>query len=339
MDNTLLLDIGKLLFGILILVYSGDLLVKGSVAIANYFKISPLVIGLTVVAFGTSAPELIVSMGAAISGHPEIALGNVIGSNIANIALVLGLTIIILPMPVAPQTIKRSWPIMFISGIMLYWSMYNGKISHYEGAIMVTLLILFIISSLRSVKKFPQATTTVPKPSNKYNIWIYILFVALASIGLAIGSKLLVIGASSVASSLGISERIISITIVAFGTSIPELTASVIAAFKKETDISVGNIIGSNIFNVFAVIGITSSIHEIPLVFNEFRIDLYFMIAFYILLLFVIIPLGFLFSANQATENSILKRYKAITGGYITRIEGAILFILYVSYIVLIFKT
>lgn len=338
MDSVLLFSIAKLIIGILILVYSGDLLVKGSVAIANRFKISPLVIGLTVVAFGTSAPELIVSMGAALTGHPEIALGNVIGSNIANIALVLGLTIIILPMPVSAQTIKRSWPIMFISGLVLYFSMYNGSISQIEGAVMFVMLIVFIILSIKGVKRFPP-TVSIPKPNNKYNIWIYIALVIIASFGLAVGSKLLIVGASKVAATIGISERIISITIVAFGTSIPELTASIIAAFKKETDISVGNIIGSNIFNVFAVIGITAGIHPITFNFTEFRVDIFFMMAFYVLLLFVIIPLAHLFSVGQSNEKLFTKRFKSITEGYITRTEGAILFILYVCYIVLILKS
>ena len=334
MDKSLLLDIGKLLFGILVLVYSGDYLVKGSVAIANHFKISSLVIGLTVVAFGTSAPELIVSLGAAISGHPEIALGNVIGSNIANIALVLALTVIILPMPVTPQTIKRSWPIMLISGIVMYAAMYNNSIGHFEGIMMFLLLILFIISSIKSADRFPQKIS-IPKPDNKHKISIYLLMVVLASAGLALGSRFLVIGASGVATSMGISERIISITIVAFGTSIPELTASIIAAFKKETDISVGNIVGSNIFNVFAVIGITSGIQIIPLNFSEFRIDLNFMLAIYLLLFIFIFPFK---EMAGAKGNGIINRYKNITGSNISRVEGTILLLVYVSYIILIFK-
>ena len=141
---------------------------------ANHFKISSLVIGLTVVAFGTSAPELIVSLEAAITGHPEIALGNVIGSNIVNIALVLALTVIILPMPVSTQTIKRSWPIMFISGLVLYVTMHNGIISHIEGLIMFALLILFIISSIKSSKRF-EVSIPILKPKNEYKIWVYLV--------------------------------------------------------------------------------------------------------------------------------------------------------------------
>jgi len=335
MDTQLIFDLGKLVLGIAILVYSGDYLVKGSVAIANHFKISALVIGLTVVAFGTSAPELIVSLEAAITGHPEIALGNVIGSNIANIALVLALTVIILPMPVAAQTIRRSWPIMFISCLVLYGAMLNGLITRVEGAVMFLLLILFIISSIKSSKRFP-IKVSVPKPENKYKIWVYMIIVLFASFGLAIGSRFLVLGASGIAGSMGISERLISITIVAFGTSIPELTASVIAAFKKETDISVGNIVGSNIFNVFAVIGITSSIQPISMNFSEFRIDLNFMVAIYLLLLLFILPMAYLLKKEKPF--SLIKKYKGISGSRISRTEGALLLLSYIVYVVLIFK-
>jgi len=278
---------------------------------------------------------LIVSFGAAISGHPEMALGNVIGSNIANIALVLGLTVLIMPMPVSQQTIKRSWPIMFVSGIVMYGFMTNNLIGRNEGILMFVLLILFIISSVKSAPRFPPEIK-IPKTANKYKIRVYLLLVVVASAGLAIGSKFLIDGASGLALNMGISERIISITIVAFGTSVPELTASVIAAFKKEADISVGNIVGSNIFNVFAVIGITAGFHAIPLSFHEFMIDLNFMMAFYLLLLIFILPLKELFQKNGL---SFTDRYKSITVGEITRIEGAVFIFLYVSYIFLIFKT
>ncbi|HKK82261.1 MAG TPA: calcium/sodium antiporter [Prolixibacteraceae bacterium] len=335
MDSSLI-SIIYLVLGIVLLVYSGDYLVKGATAIANHFKISSLVIGLTVVAFGTSAPELIVSLDAAVTGHPEIALGNVIGSNIANIALVLGLTVLILPMPVAQQTIKRSWPIMFVSGIVLYVSMQNNMVGHIEGILMFIALVLFIISSIKSSKRFP-VNINIPKPANKYPVWAYFVMVIIASTGLAFGSRLLVNGASSLAAELGISERIISITIVAFGTSLPELTASVIAATKKETDISVGNLVGSNIFNVFAVIGITSGIHVIDFSFAEFRVDLHFMMIIYTLLFLFIVPWKQIFS-KENRGNSVVGRYKNIRESVISRAEGGALFVLYIGYILLLFK-
>jgi cation:H+ antiporter len=329
MDLTLLLNFGLLAAGIVLLVLSGDYLVKGSVAIAHRFKISSLVIGLTVVAFGTSAPELIVSLDAAITGHPEMALGNVIGSNIANIALVLGLTVAILPMPVSEQTIKRSWPIMLLSGAVLFISMIDGKVTRGEGILMFIMLLMFIVSSIKSSKRFPPKVK-VPHIGNKNRTWVYFVMVTLAAAGLAVGSRFLVTGASALAAVAGISERVISITIVAFGTSLPELTASVVAAFKKETDISVGNIIGSNIFNVFAVIGITAGVNPIFFSFSEFSIDLWFMLAVYVLLFIFMLPFKSILKPAVSLKN--------IQGGLIMRAAGNILFVLYLGYIVVLFK-
>lgn len=333
MQQVLLLNIGFLISGIALLLYSGNILVKGSSAIAALFKISPLVIGLTVVAFGTSAPELIVSLDSAITGHPEIALGNVIGSNIANIALVLALTVIILPMPVAEQTIKRSWPVMFISGVILFVFMSNNLISRFEGVILFLMLILFIYSSIKSSNRFQQ-NINIPQIKTPHKPWAYIIMIILASVGLAIGSRLLVTGAASLAAEIGISERVISITVVAFGTSVPELTASIIAALKKESDISVGNIIGSNIFNIFTVLGLTSIVKPITFNFTDFKIDLWIMMGIYILLFFSILPLKKLFTSQK---QSIIQRYKNMHGGIISRIEGSIFIIIYIAYIFIIF--
>ncbi|MBN1924799.1 MAG: calcium/sodium antiporter, partial [Prolixibacteraceae bacterium] len=321
MDTSFFLNAGLLILGIALLVVSGNYLIKGGVGLASYFKLSSLVIGLTVVAFGTSAPELIVSLDAAITGHPEIALGNVIGSNIANIALVLAFTVIIMPMPVASQTIKRSWPWMLISGIALYLAMSNGEIVQMEGVVMVALLVVFILGAIRNSKKSPFVAENIKAP--KCSLWVCILMVVLASAGLAFGSRILVESASSIALRMGISERIISITVVAFGTSIPELTASIIAAAKKETDISVGNIIGSNVFNVFAVIGITSTIKPIQdFSVSGFRVDLHFMLAFFLLLFVFILPQRKLLRKDPTGQSTFFSRFKSVEGGWISRGEG-----------------
>lgn len=328
MDNQLLLDIAKLVIGLIVLVFSGDYLVKGGVAIAHHYKISTLVVGLTIVAFGTSAPELIVSANAAITGHPELALGNVIGSNIANIALILGLTVLILPMAVAKSTIKHSWPVMLVSAIALYLTMIDGKVGRIEGLLLFICLVLFILSSLKDSKK-ETAIVDIPKP--QYPLWLAIVIVLASSAGLALGSRLLVIGASSLAAYAGVSERVISLTLVAFGTSIPELTASIIAAFKKESDISVGNIIGSNIFNVFAVIGITSMLHPIGFQFSDFHSDLIWMFAISILLFLFILPY------KHFAENGLAGGWKSISGGRIGRLAGAVFVLFYILYIYLVF--
>lgn len=328
MMNSMWIECLKLVGGLIILVGCGDLLVKGAVNFARHFKISSLVIGLTIVAFGTSAPELVVSLIAAIKGAPEIALGNVIGSNISNIGLVLGVTALILPLPVVRSSMHRSWPIMMLSVFLFIVTFFDGTISRVEGFILVFGLILFILSSFRDGRKsseneiFEKPEVSIPKAS---------LYVLLASGGLALGSNLLVSGAENIAISLGVSERIIAITLVAFGTSVPELATSVMAALRKETDISVGNIIGSNIFNVFAVIGMTCIVKPIQSIGDEqlwtlFSFDMLVMLIVSLLLFILIV--GF----KRLTKKELFqgKTY------CLTRPAGFILLGSYIAYIILI---
>ncbi len=259
--------------GIVVLLISGRLLVMGGVELARYFKISSLVIGMTVVAFGTSAPELLVSISAALKGSPEISLGNVLGSNIANIGLVLAITGLIMPLSVQKDTIKYDWPIMMFSFVILFVMMWGNKITRLEGLFLVLLLVAYIwweIShSRKQMKENPEEY-----PESKMSIWVALLLIVISSIGLAKGADWLVDAAVKIAKDLGVSERVISITIVAIGTSLPELTASVIAALKKQPDLSVGNIIGSNIFNIFSIIGFTALIKPMKFDHIPFTIDL-----------------------------------------------------------------
>lgn len=323
---SIFLLISFLVIGIVLLMISGDYLIKGGVDLANRFKVSGLVIGLTVVAFGTSAPELIVSLDASITGHPEMALGNVIGSNIANIALVLGLTVLILPMPVSESTIKRSWPVMFMASIVLYFTMINNSISHGEGLLMVLLLVLFIYDSVRTGKRERKLVQEDDVVKPKYTMLGSLLIVVLSVAGLSLGSTLLIKGASGIALALGVSERVISLTVVAFGTSIPELTASIVAAFKKETDISVGNIIGSNIFNVFAVIGLSATVKKIEFSFLDFRIDLIYMLIIAACLLLFALPWKNMFGNGKPI-------WKNVIGGKLGRFAGLAFVAIYVVYL------
>lgn len=329
MMNSLFFQFLLLIAGIVVLMFSGDFLIKGGVALAHRFRVSNVVIGLTVVAFGTSAPELIVSMGAAFTHHPEIALGNVIGSNIANIALILGLTVLIFPMPVAASTIKRSWPVMMISAVGLCLAMLNNSIQSWEGALFFLGLLWFIYDSVR-YHKLEHDIDRIELPSPRYSLWLTILIIVGASVGLALGARLLIEGASRIAASFGVSERIISLTIVAFGTSIPELTASAIAALKKESDISVGNIIGSNIFNVFAVIGLTSLVKPIGFSCVEFKTDLMFMLLISVLLLLFMLPWKQIFSRITSERISSNTR---LQGGKLNRTGGMILLSIYLIYL------
>jgi len=305
----------EFLSGLALLIVSGKFLVDGGVSFARHFKIPTLVIGVTVVAFGTSAPELIVSVNAAITGNPEIAFGNIVGSNISNIGLVLGATAVLIPIPVNRISFRVDWPVMMFASILLYVFILNDLIGFWEGLTLFIILISYLLFTVnRSRKQKKEVANDNEKP--KFKLLLSIAIIILSSVGLAFGADFFVDGASTIAESWGVSKRVISITIVAFGTSAPELTASIIAALNKETDISIGNIIGSNIFNIMAVLGITSMVHEIPVDHIAFSFDIIFMLLVSILLFLFIFP------------------FKTI---YLNRVEGIFLVLSYIIYIALVF--
>ncbi len=248
--------------GLGLLVLGGNWLLKSAVALSLRLLIPRIVIGLTVVSFATSAPELIVSLKAAVDGFPDLALGNVVGSNIANLGLVLGLVIILGSMEVKMGFFTTDWPAMMLSSILLFAFIYfDGELLRYEGGIMLLGLIMFIIYLL----KF-QKTPIVNEPvttEQPMKLYMAILYLGLGGVALYFGSELLISGAVGMATYYGVSERIIAITVVSVGTSIPELAASVIAVMKKENAISIGNLIGSNIFNILGVLGLTALIKPI----------------------------------------------------------------------------
>jgi cation:H+ antiporter len=307
-----------ILIGLTLLVVGGEFLVRSSVALSFKLKLSKMVIGLTVVSFATSAPELLVSLQAALSGFSDISLGNVIGSNIANIGLVLGITAIITPLAVDKDFYKFNWPVMMLFSIALYFLLESGGVlSRMEGVFLIVALVLYLFFLIRRSRKahieVKGLDDTLEKTTNfKIAVWLIIGGVALWG-----GAELLVMGAVDVATMLGVSERVISVTVIAIGTSVPELAASVMAALKKEKALSLGNLIGSNIFNIASVLGITAIIQPIHLV-NEalLNFDIFWMLA----IAFILIPLAFL-----------PKRFQ------FSRYKGIILFVSYVAYIGLAF--
>lgn len=310
------MDYFFLILGFTILLISGDLLVKSGVALSSHFRISTLVVGVTVVSFGTSAPELVVSIGAALKDLPDIAIGSVIGSNISNIALVLGLTALIIKIPVTRPSVSFDWPFMMLASLLFYLFALNGILSFTEGIIFIILLAVFIFWSVRKSRMelirvnhvFAKARYTVP---------VSLLLLLASSAGLYLGATWLVDGAESIANRMGVSERVISVTIIAFGTSIPELATSVTAAVRNQLDISIGNIIGSNIFNILGILGVTSLIKSIP-VSIELRFDIFWMLAVSVLLLLFMLPYG----------RAAINRYK-----------GAALVMVYFLYIILVFSS
>jgi len=252
-----------LLVGLVLLILGGNWLLKSAVGFSLRLNIPKIVIGMTVVSFATSAPELIVSIKAALSGHADIAFGNVIGSNIANLGLVLAITIIISTISVEKAFYKTDWPVMMISSVLLYgFIAFDGILQRYEGIILVLSLFIFLVYLLK-FQKTPAVVDEMTEDDEELPLYKDILFLIIGGVSLWGGSELLIDGAVGMAKNFNISERIIGITIVSIGTSIPELAASVIAVLKKEKAISLGNLIGSNVFNILAVLGLTSIITPI----------------------------------------------------------------------------
>jgi cation:H+ antiporter len=264
LSNTILLIVG-----LAVLILGGELLVRGASRIALRLKMSPLVVGVTIVAFGTSAPELLISIQAALAGSPDITMGNVIGSNICNLALVLGVTALIAPIPVNSDSIKIDWPMTMGCTILLYFLVQEGYVNDYEGLGFILLLALYIIFIIRRSRKnhmSPQdlgIEVEAPTSGSTKNMLKDLSLILIGGAGLYFGSDWFVNSAKDLAIYMGISERIVGITVVALGTSLPELVTSVVAAFKKETDMALGNLMGSNIFNILSILGITSLIAEI----------------------------------------------------------------------------
>ena len=342
-----------ILLGILLLVKGGDYLIEGSVVIARRAKLSPMIIGLTVIGFGTSMPELCVSAQAAWTGSSGIALGNVAGSNISNIALILGVTALIHPIPAKPDILRRGMPVFVLALCIIIAVAINGTIERWMGMTMVGLLIIYLIVEIRRSRKIEAAkrktaSTKVSKDASSsaeeisiestkdasssadvnetdsvkdMPLWKALSVVILSLAAMVWGSDMLVSGASDIAHTIGDSmgvdpvamERIIGLTIVAVGTSLPELCASVIAARKGETDMAVGNIIGSGIFNILCVVGVASSISPIHNSWHPFALD-------YIVQLGLCLLLWLFLRTNH-----LLQRW-----------EGAIFTTIYVSYILFV---
>ena len=271
-----------LFFGLIVLIIGGNLLLKSAVSISMKFGIPRLLIGMTVVSLATSAPELIVSIKSAIKGSPDLAISNVLGSNIANLGLVLGITILFSPINISKSVYKKEWPIMMFSALYFLIVILDGVITKIEGGILVCFLIITIISLI----KLRDKNEVEDQLENEDSIIKSIIILFFGGLFLFYGSEWFIDGAIQLANSFGISERIIGITVVSVGTSIPELVTSLVAVFNKEKSISLGNLLGSNIFNVFAVLGITSLVTPLSVLDqNIIDFDIYVMLFFAALIL------------------------------------------------------
>jgi len=305
-----------LVLGLAVLIICGNWLVTGSVQIARHFKISTLVVGLTIVAYVTSAPEMFISVGSALNGSYDIALGNVIGSNIANIGCILAIVVIISPIPIRNKAIGFDFLVMFIVTVMVFIFGLNGVIGLFEGICFVLILIAYTVWTVAKSKKNTSEAQKIEPATMKPVFAVLIILAAVA--GLYFSSGWFVEGARLIARQWGVSERVIAVSIVAVGTSAPELVSSLIAAFRKEADLSIGNIIGSNFFNIAGVLGVSTVVHPIT-ISNQtmFTTDMIWLFGISIMLILTMIPLS---------------------KGKINRWEGAILILIFSAYMFTLYK-
>lgn len=313
----MLLSSGFILLGIVLLYYGGELLVSNSVRLARSWGMSPLTIGLTVVAFGTSSPELAATLVASFRDSAAIAVGAIVGSNISNIGLILGLSALIYPIPSQRKFNRREMPFMIFTSALILPFFIGGVLSRWEGLILLGLLAAYLWYVLKHSNEAPppveidiEALEAVPKVS----IWASLLGVIVGIAFLTGGAQSLVEGASSIARSFGIPEKVIGLTLVAFGTSLPELASCIVAAMRKEGDIILGNIVGSNIFNVLCILGVAAACKPLALPLQEIAVDYGVMMGFSLIL----VPF-------------------LLTGASLRRIEGAFLFICYFGYVVYLY--
>lgn len=322
------LSIVAVIAGLALLVWSADKFVDGAVGVAKFCGMSSLLIGMVVVGFGTSAPEMVVSALSALQGNPELALGNAYGSNIANIALILGVTAIIIPVVVKKIALRRDLPILLAVSGLAFYQLHDGAISRMDAVVLLAVfagIMLFNIFSERAIAKKVAAENPVdaaqPDSEKKSSLSKSVLWLVLGLVLLVASSRMLVWGAVEIARSLGVSDLLIGLTIVAVGTSLPELASSIMAARKGEDDLAVGNILGSNLFNTMAVVGIAGVIAPMDSVDKSvFTRDLPLMLGLTALLFIFGIP------------------FRKLKGGVgrINRFEGIFFVVVYVGYLYLL---
>ena len=284
----------KLIGGLIILIGGGDLLVRGASRIAFSLQISPLVVGLTVVAFGTSAPELLISIVSALDGQSGVAMGNIVGSNICNLTLVLGVTAVFYPIIVSDNSIKIDWLMAMGSSLLLYFFVNEDKqVERFEGVIFIVCLIIYTYFLIEMSRKETREKMSleqnldiddIPSVSGS-GVWKEVFFVVAGSVGLFLGAYVFVGGVEDLGEKFSIPEHVLGLTVVALGTSLPELVTSAIAAYKKSTDLAIGNLLGSCIFNILCILGITSSILNIPVNEHILETDMLWMLGITLLVL------------------------------------------------------
>ncbi len=315
--------VAAVLIGLFLLIWSADRFIEGASSIARILGISPLIVGMIIIGLGTSAPEMLVSGAAALQGNPGLGIGNAIGSNITNITLVLGVTAIFYHLPVHSRLLKREMPLVLSTAVLAWFLMADGYFSRTDSIILFVCLVLVLVwtvISARQDKNFhdPLIDETIDEIPKEMPLTHSILWSIIGLSVLVVSSKLLVWGASNIASDFGVSDLVIGLTIVAIGTSLPELAATISSARKGETDLAVGNIVGSNLFNTLAVLPIPAMIQ--PLSVPKEALDRDILVMFFFTIILLLFSFGF--------KNN---RYK------ITRVKGLLLFAGFVAYEILLY--
>ena len=307
--------------GLALLLFGGEVLIRGAVGLAKRVGISPFIVGLTIIGFGTSAPEMVVSVDAALSGSPGIAVGNVIGSNIANILLIVGSAALFVPLAVHPDALKRDGTMMAFATVLFIAIALMGTATWYHGVVSIIVLVAYLTYSVCSDRQRNDATAQLHRDKGEQlqsglpdKVWVMLLALGIGLAALVAGSRFAVIGASAIAREAGISEEVIGITLVAFGTSLPELATAMVAAARKQADVCIGNVIGSNIFNLLGITGAAAIAAPLPFAASVVSFDIWVLLAV-----------------------TVLFMWFMLTGRRIQRWEGAVLLLLYFSYISLHF--
>jgi cation:H+ antiporter len=308
-----MITILQLVGGFVLLLFGAEYLVRGAVALARWLKVSPMIIGMTIVAYGTTAPELVVSLQAAVDGQPGISVGNVVGSNICNILQILGLSAVIFPIVVQPTSLNRDATMCMGAALVFTALALSGTVERWQGALMIAMLAAFSIFAFRQERRRGKAndagdmaeklTEEFVEPAKP--VWLSLLSIVGGVAAVVVGAKLLVTAAVDIARVLGVAEEVIGLTVVAVGTSLPELATAVVAAIRKHSEVAVGNILGAGIYNLFAIMGLVAVVAPIPVPAQIVAFDLWVMVAVTALLLTLLLwrnglsrPVGAMFLAG-----------------------------------------
>lgn len=322
-----MITVAQLAGGFVLLLFGAEYLVRGAVSLARRLNVSPMLIGMTIVAYGTTAPELVVSLEAALGGRPGIAVGNVVGSNIANMLLILGASAVIFPVVVKPSAIYRDAAVMLGSALLFVALALSGMIERWQGILMFAALIVFSVYAYASESRRGAADSSADELAEEFaegpkSVWLAVLAIVGSVAAVLIGARLLVAGAVDTARYLGVGEEVIGLTVVAAGTSLPELATAVVAAVRRHSAVAVGNVIGANIYNLLAIMGLVAAVKPIPIPPQILRFDLWFMLAVTVVLLGLLIFRGGLSRTAAIVFVALFCAYTALQYFGVERVLG-----------------